>query len=261
MTLLSRIQELRGDPDFEELQETDTWLDVVTHRQAEILSEFPVPFCCPLVAGARVVYPVERHGLRWYASFPVAGNGHSSLEVHVCPFCGTKLPALVLKKEPPPTVCVSDDYYCARCQERLMNCLCSHPMSVYEAENAPPVFAVAALIKTPELYLSVSRKTNPNDRGFPGGKIDPGETPEKALVREVLEETGLTVEEFHPIFDATDSTGKRCVTYEVTKYTGEVSTKEVGVVEWVAQAALIVPGSTFELYNRALFHHVDPYGT
>jgi 8-oxo-dGTP diphosphatase len=32
---------------------------------------------------------------------------------------------------------------------------------------------------------------------FPGGKIEPGETPEAAAVRECLEETGLTVE---PLF-------------------------------------------------------------
>lgn len=32
---------------------------------------------------------------------------------------------------------------------------------------------------------------------FPGGKIQPGETPEAAAVRECLEETGLTVEPQH----------------------------------------------------------------
>lgn len=58
------------------------------------------------------------------------------------------------------------------------------------------LFAVTALLVKDELVLAVSRKNNPNDFGLPGGKIDPGETPEGALFREVSEETGLNVGEF-----------------------------------------------------------------
>ena len=51
-----------------------------------------------------------------------------------------------------------------------------------------------------DFFLSVSRKDDPNKIGFIGGKIDDGEEPEQALLREVLEETGLhvTIEPLDP---------------------------------------------------------------
>lgn len=48
-----------------------------------------------------------------------------------------------------------------------------------------------------EKVLLVSRKDSPGDWGFPGGKVEPGESIYNAMVREVEEETGVSIQEAH----------------------------------------------------------------
>lgn len=48
-----------------------------------------------------------------------------------------------------------------------------------------------AVIKKDGLVLSISRKDNHYDLGLVGGKVEVGETPEQAVIREVMEEVGL----------------------------------------------------------------------
>ena len=65
--------------------------------------------------------------------------------------------------------------------------------------------AVCGILPVLGMYLSVSRKDDPNKIGFIGGKVDDGENIEDALIREVLEETGLSVEidkEFDPFVES-----------------------------------------------------------
>ncbi|MCD4781883.1 MAG: NUDIX domain-containing protein [Candidatus Omnitrophica bacterium] len=65
-------------------------------------------------------------------------------------------------------------------------------------KTKPYFLSVKALVKTSDdLYLLLQRsatsKNHPGYWEFPGGKIDPGESFDVALEREIKEETGLTV--------------------------------------------------------------------
>jgi 8-oxo-dGTP diphosphatase len=56
---------------------------------------------------------------------------------------------------------------------------------------------VGAAIVRDGRVLAARRTSPPEAAGrweFPGGKVEPGETPEAALVREIVEELGCTVE-------------------------------------------------------------------
>jgi 8-oxo-dGTP diphosphatase len=77
-----------------------------------------------------------------------------------------------------------------------------------------------------------------------GGKLDPPETPEECVMREVLEESGLTVPAPHlqglitfPMFDGEDDW--YCYVYTATEFSGELIDSPEGELEWIPNSEVL----------------------
>ena len=118
--------------------------------------------------------------------------------------------------------------------------------------------AVCAVI-TNELgeILTVTRKDNPSDKNLPGGKVDENETLEEALIREIKEETGLSIipESIKKVF--TDLDGEFEVTTFMCQTFGEIKTSETGIVEFINWDKLLTTTNSFYDYNLNLYRSLN----
>lgn len=122
------------------------------------------------------------------------------------------------------------------------------------------IFAVAAIMIDPDgEVLSICRRDQYEDLGLVGGKVDLGETPAKALIREVHEETGVVIleKDIEAVYDRPDAPGRVCRCFLVYAWTGRPRAMERGFkVRWVPLERLLEPNCTFAEYNRGLFKHI-----
>lgn len=101
--------------------------------------------------------------------------------------------------------------------------------------------------------LSVSRKDNHKDFGLVGGLVEPLESSEQALIREVKEETGLDVLAYEPVFEKDG-----VVTYFV-KTSGQILTEEPHVIKYIdiSKSSNELFTGSFGEYNKELFSIID----
>lgn len=108
--------------------------------------------------------------------------------------------------------------------------------------------------------LCVSRKTDANDFGLPGGKVEPNETPAQGAVRELFEETGYVVaeEDVYLVYSAPPETpsGYTEHVFAVRRYQEGTPSTEAGAVKWLSPIALFESTHTFADYNGKLFTHL-----
>ncbi len=124
--------------------------------------------------------------------------------------------------------------------------------------------AVVALIYEGEFFnskiLAVSRKNDYLDFGLPGGKIEnEDKTIFDALIREVLEETGIRIESGEPIFTREDNE-YIAIVFLATNWNIEIPKElldpsETGKIMWTTFDVLKL--GSFGAYNTKLEKHIE----
>ena len=124
-------------------------------------------------------------------------------------------------------------------------------------ENAVPITLVvaAALVDPDGRVLIAERPPGKAMAGlweFPGGKIEPGETPESALIRELYEELGITVkpaclapftfashgyQQFHLLMPL----------YLCRRWEGTPEPREHSAIKWIRPRELIANSHAFPM--------------
>lgn len=104
-----------------------------------------------------------------------------------------------------------------------------------ESRQPPNAASVALIDRDKVLLIQRARKPYFGMWSLPGGRLEPGETPEQAAEREIMEEVGLRVWRLHPIRRMFLGDGNFVLqVYATEAFEGEiVASDEVSAYRWV----------------------------
>ncbi len=119
------------------------------------------------------------------------------------------------------------------------------------------VHVAAAVIRGADGRVLIAKRPLDKHQGglweFPGGKVEPGETVEVALARELLEELGIVVMHARPLIQVRHDYPDKHVlldVWEVSAFSGEPHGAEGQPLAWVASEQL--PDHAFPAANRPI---------
>ena len=112
------------------------------------------------------------------------------------------------------------------------------------ARSEQAIFTNMCMVYDHDGNILVQDRCDPGWPGiiFPGGHVEPGESFVESVIREVWEETGLTIE--NPILCGVKQfqtrKGERYVVllYKTNRFSGELKSSEEGKVFWIKRDAL-----------------------
>ena len=114
------------------------------------------------------------------------------------------------------------------------------------------------MIKDGDKYLLQNRvKKDWQGYTFPGGHVEPGESIVQSVIREVKEETGLTLKDPHlvGVKQFWVESGRYIVfLFSATKFTGELRSSHEGEIGWFTKEEM----ENINLVNH-LFEHFDVF--